>query len=187
MLFSSEPTALNPNYAVDEENDGVFHLLLFTGIGTADYAMVAFMDVGGTYLLTNLETEGGPEETPPPASVVQAFDDLMAVAGTTGTSVEMFAPSIVARGDDGDREWKVPADPSRPDERRFVEGAMESIHTLMEASRGDYEIEGYESEEESEGTWHVLSVRFDTHEMEERRSFAFLPIGGSFLLGDIDK
>ena len=56
----------------------------------------------------------------------------------------------------------------------------------MEASRGDYEIEGYESDEESEGEWHMLHVRFDTHEMEERRSFAFLPIGGTFLLGDID-
>lgn len=186
MLFSSEPTALNPHYVVEEERDGIFHLLFFSDLDNADYVLAAFMDVEGAYRLVNLDTEGGPEEMPPPASVVHAFEQLVTAASRDKKTVDAFAALVVARGDDEDREWKAPADPNRPDERRFVESALESIRTLMEASRGDFEIEGYESEEESEGTWHVLRVRFDTHEMEEHRSFAFLPIGGSFLLGDID-
>jgi len=187
LLFSSEPMALNPHYAVEEERDGVFHLLLFSELDTADYVLAAFMDMKDAYLLTNLETEGGPEQTPPPPSVVQALDNLMALASTRETTIEQFAPFIIARGEDDNREWKEPADPSRPDERLFVESALASVRYLMEASRGDYEIEGYESEDESEGEWNVLHVRFDTHEMEERRSFAFLPIGETFLLGDIDR
>lgn len=187
MLFPSEPTALNPHYAVEEERDGTFHLLLFSDLDTADYVLAAFMDVEGVYRLVNLDTEGGPETMPPPASVIQAFDDLMAVASTTGTTIEEFARFIVARGDDENHEWKALADPARGDERRFVESALESIRFLMEASRGDYEIEGYESEEESEGEWHVLHVRFDTNKMGDRRAFAFLPIGGSFLPGDINE
>ena len=186
MLFPSEPTALNPHYAVEEERDGVFHLLLFTDLDSADYVLAAFMDVEGAYRLVNLDTEGGPEEMPPPASVIQALNDLLAVASTPGTTIEEFARFIVARGDEEDRRWRAAADAAREDELRFVESVLESIRFLMEASRGDYEIEGYESDEESEGEWHMLHVRFDTHEMEERRSFAFLPIGGTFLLGDID-
>ena len=187
MLFPSEPTALNPHYAVEEERDGIFHLLFFADLDTADHVLAAFMDVEGTYRLVNLDTEGGPEAMPPPASVVHALEQLVTAAARDTTTVDAFAAFVVARGDDENREWKALADPARGDERRFVESALESIRFLMEASRGDYEIEGYESEEESEGEWHVLHVRFDTNEMGDRRAFAFLPIGGSFLLGDINE
>jgi len=123
---------------------------------------------------------------PPPASVVRALEQLL-TAASGNTTVDAFAAFVVARGGDEEREWKAPADPGIPTERQFVESSISTIRQLLEASRNDYEIEGYESEEESEGEWNVLHVRFDTHEMEERRSFAFLPIGESFLLGDIDE
>jgi len=186
MLFPSEPTALNPHYAVEEERDGIFHLLFFADLDTADHVLAAFMDVEGTYRLVNLDTEGGPEAMPPPASVVHALEQLLTVA-SGNTTVDAFAAFVVARGGDEEREWKAPADPGIPAERQFVESSISTIRQLLEASRNDYEIEGYESEEESEGEWNVLCVRFDTHEVEERRSFAFLPIGESFLLGDIDE
>ncbi len=186
VLFPSEPTALNPHYNVEEEGDGRFHLLLFADIASADYVLAAFMDVDGTFLLTNLDTEGGPEQTPPPPSVVQALEALLVAASSDSTTVERFAQNIVARTDDPEREWNAPADPSRPNEREFVESALASIRILMEGSHGDFEIDGYEIEEESEGEWHVLHVRFDTHDIDVRRSFAFLPVGNSLLLGDID-
>lgn len=184
LLFSSEPAALSPHYGVEEESDGVFHFLLFADVGTADYVMAAFMDVGGTYRLTNLDTEGGPENIPAPASIVESFDALIVAAKED--SVESFAMHVVARSNDDSRDWKAAADPALPDELEFVDGALQRVRGFLEASRDDFEIVGYESEQESEGEWHVLHVRFDTHEVEENVSFAFLPVGESLLLGDID-
>lgn len=186
-LFPPQPTALNPHYGTEEEQDGVFHLLLFRELESAELVLAAFMDIEGAYRLTDLDVEGGPNETQPPSSVTSALRRLLTAAEDETASVETFAARVVARGEDADREWKAPADPSREEERPFVEQSLAAIRTLMEASRGDYEIVSYQRERESEGEWHVLRVRFDTHEMEEHVSFSFLPVGDALLLGDIDR
>ncbi len=186
-LFPSESAALNPNYGVEEERGGVFHLLLFSDLEMADYVMATFMDVAGAYRLTDLDMEGGPETIPPPRSVVDSFERLIDIASDEASTLEPLAPFVVARGDDEEREWKAPADLSRPNERGFVEHAHQIIGQLLFRSGGEYEIEGYESDGESEGEWHVLFVRFGTGEMEEHVWFGFLPIGEHLLLGDIDR
>ncbi|NNF57847.1 MAG: hypothetical protein HKN04_06360 [Rhodothermaceae bacterium] len=184
-LFPVETTALTPHYAVEQEGDMGFHLLLFHDLPAAPFVLVAFTDVDGYHLFTQADTEEPIADLPPPPSVVAALEHLMAQAGDPMTTAEAFTPLIVAR-DGGERAWQEPADPARPDERRAAEQILTRLRALLQESSGGYHAVGYESERESEGTWHVLHVRFGGQEEGERLSFAFLPIGQDFLLGDID-
>ena len=184
-LFPAEPTALTPNYGVEQEGDMAFHMLLFHNLPAAPFVLVAFTDVDGQHLFTQADTEEPLADLPPPPSVVAAFEHLLAQAEDPATTAEAFTPLIVAR-DGEDRAWKAPADPSRPDERRGGEQILTRLRTLIHETRGEYEVIGFESERESEGTWHVLHVHFSGQDDDERLSFAFLPIGPAFLLGDID-
>ena len=49
-----------------------------------------------------------------------------------------------------------------------------------------YSITGYITEKESEGTWHVLKVRYTKEAVAREAAFAFLKIGNRYGLGDID-
>ena len=117
--------------------------------------------------------------------------DLLAAASAPDASAETIAPFIIARGDDKSREWKAPADLSDPSERRSVEGALADIRGLLsEVRQADgslaYEVIEFVVESESEGQWHVLMVEFETGN-EQEAMFAFLPLGGTYYLGDIDR
>jgi hypothetical protein len=184
-LFPTEPTALRPHYAVEHEGDVGFHLLMFSDLPAAPYALVSFTDVDGAHLFAEVQVEERPADVPPPASVVAAFERVLAAAEDEATTVERFAPLVVARGEDPGRAGRAPADPAREDERRFVAGLLESLRSLL-AQRVSHEVVGFDLAYEAEGAWHVLQTRFSNGAEEEPVAFAFVPVGGAFLLGDVD-
>lgn len=184
--FPGETVALDPHYGAEAEGEEEFHLLLFADLASTPYVLVAFSEVAGTYRVTNIESDENLPVFTPPHSVVEAFNRIVETAENDEIDIESFAELIVARGDDENRNWSTFADPHILKEAAFVERTLERIRLLLANSRGDFEIQGYVFDEESEGEWNVLHVRFDTHESEEVVSFGFLPVGNSFLLGDID-
>lgn len=117
--------------------------------------------------------------------------DMLAAASAPDASAATLAPFLVSRGDDETRQWKVPADPSIPGERAYAEGVLADIQGLLaEVRQPDgslgYEVIEFVVESESEGQWHVLIVEFETGD-EQEAMFAFLPLGDTYYLGDIDR
>ncbi|MEO6539501.1 MAG: hypothetical protein ABIN74_00870 [Ferruginibacter sp.] len=96
------------------------------------------------------------------------------------------APYIIYRGDDKARSWKVFADYSKPDEKKGVDAICEHMNQTANQDSTGYRIIKYSTEKESEGTWHVLLVRYKRKAVEKTTAFAFLKIGNKFGLGDID-
>jgi hypothetical protein len=184
-LFPTEPTALRPHYAVEQEGDMSFHLLMFSDLPAAPYALVSFTDVDGVHLFAEVQVEEQPADVPLPTSVVAAFERVLAAAAETGTTVEAFSPLVVARGEDPERAWRVPADPAREDERRFVTDLLDRLRSLL-VPGVSHAVVGFAIEYETEGTWHVVQTRFSRGAEVELVAFAFVPVGNAFLLGDVD-
>lgn len=118
--------------------------------------------------------------------------DLLAAAAATDASIETLATFMVARGDDPARRWKAPADLSDASERAFVEQAHDELVDLLALVQHpdggfEYEVEEYVVESESEGQWHVLEVEFETDVRDVVAMFAFLPLGGTYYLGEIER
>lgn len=92
---------------------------------------------------------------------------------------------IVYRGDDKKRAWKVFANYSNAEEKKGVDEICTRINGSVNRD-SSYTISRYFTEKESEGTWHVLMVNYRRNGIEKKAAFAFLKIGNSFGLGDID-
>ncbi|MEO0558936.1 MAG: hypothetical protein AAF170_12210 [Bacteroidota bacterium] len=117
--------------------------------------------------------------------------DLLAAASAPEANAATVAPFLIARGDDPSREWKVPADLSIERERAYVERTLATLQGMLEEARQPdgglaYEVIEFVVEPESEGVWHVLMVEFETPDRLEA-FFAFLPLGDTYYLGDIDR
>ena len=95
------------------------------------------------------------------------------------------APYIVYRGDDKKRNWKDIADYNKPDEKKGVDETCIRINETVNRDTA-YTIIKYFTEKESEGTWHVLIVRYNKKGTQRDVAFAFLKIRNQFALGDID-
>ncbi|MDX1438900.1 MAG: hypothetical protein R3284_03255 [Rubricoccaceae bacterium] len=185
-LFPADSSNADSHYTVEEEGGEVFHLMLFQNVANVPFVLVAFTNVNETYLLTNLDTDDELVGILPPSSVVRTLEILFAEVNENEVATDLFAHYIVARNSTPERNWKANANPDIDGEWAFVDDAFEQIKHLLSASRGDYEIVGYETDRESEGEWHILNVRFDTHEEAVFTSFAFLPVAEFLLLGDVD-
>ncbi|MEO6252643.1 MAG: hypothetical protein ABIO79_05025 [Ferruginibacter sp.] len=96
------------------------------------------------------------------------------------------APYIVYQGDDKARSWKVFADYTKADEKKGVDEVCERLNQTANQDSAGYRIIEYFTEKESEGTWHVLLVRYKRKAVEKTTAYAFLKIGNKFGLGDID-
>ena len=96
------------------------------------------------------------------------------------------APYIVYRGEDQKRAWKTMSDYSNEYEKKGVDDVCERINRTANQDSTGYTIIKYLTEKESEGTWHVLVVRYKKKGVEKTAAFAFLKIGTRFGLGDID-
>jgi hypothetical protein len=92
---------------------------------------------------------------------------------------------IVYRGDDKKRAWKTFTDYSKAEDKKRVEKVCMRINETITLNT-HYRIVKYSTEKESEGTWHVLMVRYKKDGAEKETAFAFLKIGKRFGLGDID-
>jgi hypothetical protein len=96
------------------------------------------------------------------------------------------APYIIYRGNDKTRAWKVFADYSKAEDKKGVDGVCEKINQTANQDSSGYKIIKYFTEKESEGTWHILLVRYKKKAVEKTTAYAFLKIGNKFGLGDID-
>ena len=95
------------------------------------------------------------------------------------------APFIIYRGNDKKREWKDFANYNNAEEKKGVDAVCTKVNETVNRD-STYKIEKYFTENESEGTWHVLIVSYKKKGIDKRSAFAFLKIGNRFGLGDID-
>jgi len=96
-----------------------------------------------------------------------------------------LAPYIVYRGEDTKRAWKTPANYKNEEEKKGVDEVGLRINNGINQDSA-FTINGYRSETEREGTWHVLTINYMRKGKPKVAYFAFLKINGKFLLGDID-
>jgi len=88
---------------------------------------------------------------------------------------------VLYTGSDRDRKYKEFASADGA-ERAELNSTCYRISTLMSGANG-YTVTSYETENESEGSWHVLKVNFESG---KEATFAFLEVDGQMGLGDID-
>lgn len=128
------------------------------------------------------------------AKVARVFQQLLQICKTVdfndpqvrtlGTFYKA-APYIVYRGSDKKRNWKAMADYKNAEEKKGVDETCSRINSTVNRDN-NYHIIRYFTEKESEGLWHILVVTYKKKNVEKKALFAFLKIGGSFGLGDID-
>ena len=95
------------------------------------------------------------------------------------------APYIVYQGDDKTRKWKSVADYSKVDEKKQVDNICTEINQSVNQDTA-YRITGFETNKESEGVWNIIHVSYKKKDKTRNISFAFLKIGDTYGLGDID-
>jgi hypothetical protein len=127
-------------------------------------------------------------------AVVKTFKELLAICKNIDfkdpktTELGTFykaAPYIVYRGDDKKREWKDFANYNNETEKKGVDAICLRINGNINRDTA-YTITKYISENQSEGTWHVLMVHYTKKGVAKQAAFAFLKIKTKFGLGDID-
>lgn len=128
------------------------------------------------------------------AAVVKTFTELITIckkvdwADPKTTELGTFykaAPYIVYRGEDKKRAWKDFANYSNEAEKKGVDETCIRINQSVNQD-SSYKIRKYQTETESEGTWHILIVSYIRKGVAKQAAFAFLKIRNKFGLGDID-
>jgi hypothetical protein len=128
------------------------------------------------------------------AAVAKTFKELLAICRNIDfkdpktTALGTFykaAPYIIYRGTDEKRAWKTFANYTNNEEKKAVDFVCLRINNSINKDSA-FTITKYMSEKQSEGTWHVLMVKYIKNGAEKNAAFAFLKIGSKFGLGDID-
>ncbi|MFN8243513.1 MAG: hypothetical protein U0X40_05610 [Ferruginibacter sp.] len=96
------------------------------------------------------------------------------------------ASYIVYRGEDNKRKWKDFANYRDAAERKAVDEVCLRINATINRDPA-FRITGYQTQKESEGTWHALTVSYTVEGESRSLLFAFLYVKGRYALGDIDK
>jgi len=130
----------------------------------------------GALLLTACGEAGTPQER-----AEAAFERLTEACANQQGDYSGAEGLVLYTGSDADRKYKDFAS-ADGQERQMLNSACYQISSMMRGGDG-YTIEGYEAEAESEGTWHVLNVNFNSGESAQ---VAFLDLNGQMGLGDID-
>ena len=121
--------------------------------------------------------------------LVRTLDTLLFICWSVSQPGEgMFrgaATYLVYTGDQENRRWKAPNNYNYVEDREYVDHTCERIRGELPEGT-PYRIDRYFTETESEGTWHVLALSLDRSGPKRKIYFAFLKLGGRFLLGDID-
>ena len=97
------------------------------------------------------------------------------------------AASLLAyRGKDKSRAWKSACKYKNEEEKAYVNKVCAKIQVILEGLKSHTYTE-FIQEKEREGTWNVwvLDLKYEDGN-EAQKAFAFLKIGGKYLLGDID-
>lgn len=96
------------------------------------------------------------------------------------------APLIAYRGDDQARRWKSTCNYQAEDEKQYVDKLCAKLQALQSGLEKKQYLE-FIREKESEGEWNVWVVQLIYEDgNKEETAFAFLKIGDSYALGDID-
>lgn len=126
--------------------------------------------------------------------VAETLNNLVTICKTVNFSDSMVqklgpfykaAPYIIYRGDDKKREWKDFANYQNLEEKKGVDNVCLRINNSINQDSG-YTITRYFTEKESEGTWHILEIKYLKKKVVKKAAFAFLKIGSRYGLGDID-
>lgn len=129
-----------------------------------------------TFLLAGCGEAGTPQER-----TESAFQKLTEACANQQCDYSGAEGLVLYTGSDRDRKYKEFASADGT-ERAELNSACYRISTLMSGGDG-YTVASYETESESEGSWHVLNVNFDSG---KDATFAFLEVDGQMGLGDID-
>ena len=99
---------------------------------------------------------------------------------------ERLAPYIVSMSKDDRKRKKMAADYNIPYERWNIDATGKIIKKWLD-DYDNYKITAYLTQTKENGEqWHALELVFTKKEVAAKKIFAFLKIGDSFLLGDID-
>jgi hypothetical protein len=90
------------------------------------------------------------------------------------------------RGPDKARELQAAANWADPLDRRHVESLCNRVRGWLDGS-DNHEFGDFLTSETREGQWHAWEVTFHAGRNQTTRYFGFLSIGGTFLLGNIDR
>jgi hypothetical protein len=93
------------------------------------------------------------------------------------------APLILYRGKNKKKEWKEFADYTYPEQKEGVDAVCDHINQTINQDP-NFRIIQYYTEDDSEGTWHVLTVTYTKKGVESKSSFSFLKIGNRIGLGN---
>jgi hypothetical protein len=129
-------------------------------------------------------SEPRPDERVTPAEAVEQSILTLFMMCELG-NLEKAAGYVVYRGDDPERRWKSVCTLGTEEESEAVEEVCGAIREML-ASSDSYATGAYETETESEGTWHIMEVIFTRGDETQTVIFAFLEIDGVYALGDID-
>jgi hypothetical protein len=123
--------------------------------------------------------------------VSRVFNDFVSVTRKVNVyhpnemDYSLSARYIVYRGEDTTRKWKDVCNYQNELEKINVDNVcLRLMKYLTPAS--DYKIVNYITEVQEEGQWHVLMVVFNSLSGTKEVAFAFLKIGDTFAIGDID-
>jgi hypothetical protein len=103
--------------------------------------------------------------------------------GDAETAAAYFA---YRNGPDKAREWKDTLRATDPTEKAAAAEGCRQIQSFLDPSQ-EHSFGSVRVEKESEGQWHIIEVTFKQGDRTKIVSFAFLPINGQFVLGDIDQ
>ncbi len=107
-------------------------------------------------------------------------------SGTGEIIFERLAPYIASMSKDERKRKKMAADYNIPYERQNINAIGKNIKKYLD-DYDNYKITSYLTQIKKNGEhWHALELVFNKKEKSITKIFAFLKIGDSFLLGDID-
>ena len=117
-------------------------------------------------------------------AVKAALDKLLDLAQNGECSA--MAPLIALSHSDTDDDWKRSMRYDVPNERVKVDKECARLQVLVADLKG-HKFQDFSQEDESEGQWNIWTVGLQYNDGNtEIHSFAFLPNGNGYLLGDID-
>lgn len=105
--------------------------------------------------------------------------------GCVNNDYEYASKFIVYRGDDPNRKWKDVVNYMNPPEHSLVASVCSKLNKAF-GTANHFDLAGYGSETESEGTWHSIRAMFVDNGQKRECTFSFLYIKDQYALGDID-
>lgn len=126
--------------------------------------------------------------------LVTTLEEMFTVCNSSSPEMESsdiiifdrLAPYLLYCCEDKTRKGKEAFDYNKVADRRQVDQMGNTIKDWLD-SFDSYTVKKYMTQTKKDGTiWYALAVEFKNKNASEEKIFAFLKIGDSFLLGDID-